>query len=198
MGWLALANRHKDGAYYASHYGAEFDGRSDSGGGIGDRLRKAGEYLPGMGESSEGSGGVSAAGDKLKGIGHGIQDKGHDLAAGLQSARAQAGRWSESMRGQSTRARRGLDQLLEEQPLVLGVVGLAVGATLGAIIPGTRQEDELMGEMADDLRHQAREFGEAQLDKAEHVAERAGEAVSEQTRKELGSSADGGSTARPH
>jgi ElaB/YqjD/DUF883 family membrane-anchored ribosome-binding protein len=50
-------------------------------------------------------------------------------------------------------------RLIDEQPLILGALGIAVGAALGASLPRTRQEDRLMGEARDELLHRADETG---------------------------------------
>jgi Protein of unknown function (DUF3618) len=83
---------------------------------------------------------------------------------------AEAGRrtaWS--ARRRVRRAGSNVGHLIEERPLVVGLAGLAVGALLGALLPATRREDELLGETRDDLARRAR----AEIDKAERVAERA-------------------------
>jgi hypothetical protein len=52
---------------------------------------------------------------------------------------------------------------LADQPLLLGALGVSVGALLAAVLPSTRTEDELMGELSDDLRDRAQEAGGAAL-----------------------------------
>jgi len=46
-------------------------------------------------------------------------------------------------------------QLATEQPLVLGAIGVALGALLGAGVPSTRAEDRLMGDASDALKGEA-------------------------------------------
>jgi len=41
------------------------------------------------------------------------------------------------------------DDLVEAQPLLTGVLGLALGVAFGALLPRTRTEDDLMGEARD-------------------------------------------------
>ena len=60
-----------------------------------------------------------------------------------------------------------------DQPLVLAGIGLAVGAAIGALLPRTHAEDELMGDASDQLKDQTREFAGEQLEKAKKVGEHA-------------------------
>lgn len=71
--------------------------------------------------------------------------------------------------------RTATEQFVTENPLLVGVVGLAAGLLLGALLPRTRQEDRALGPYADDLRdqgiryardltHRGRAFVETALD----------------------------------
>ncbi len=42
-----------------------------------------------------------------------------------------------------------MDRLLHEQPLMLGALGLAAGAIIGALLPTTEQEGHFLGEARD-------------------------------------------------
>jgi ElaB/YqjD/DUF883 family membrane-anchored ribosome-binding protein len=59
----------------------------------------------------------------------------------------------------------------KNQPLVLAGIGMALGAIVGALIPATEAEDQLMGETRDQLKDQAREAAENQYEKAKGVVE---------------------------
>ena len=68
------------------------------------------------------------------------------------------------VRGSETldRGRTAVEQFVTENPLLVGVVGVAAGLLLGALLPRTRQEDRNIGPYADEVRDQglrfAREF----------------------------------------
>ena len=64
-------------------------------------------------------------------------------------------------------------EFCKEQPLVLAGIGLALGAVFGAALPGTRTEDELMGETSDQLKERAQSLAAEQYEKAKAVAEHA-------------------------
>lgn len=97
--------------------------------------------------------------------------------------------------------RTATEQFVSENPLLVGVVGLAAGLLLGALLPRTRQEDRALGPYADDLRdqgiryardltHRGRAFVETALD-PENLDAAAKRASAE------GGSRDGPATGRP-
>jgi hypothetical protein len=66
---------------------------------------------------------------------------------------------------------------LEDQPLVLGGIGLAIGAALGAALPRTQTENRLMGEASDQIKEQVGQAASEQYDRAKHAAEHGYEKV---------------------
>jgi len=62
------------------------------------------------------------------------------------------------VRGRSTKAfggaRSSVQNYVAENPMVVGIVGLAAGLLIGALLPRTRREDETFGEWADEVRQQ--------------------------------------------
>jgi hypothetical protein len=93
------------------------------------------------------------------------------------------GEAADRIRYQTVRAKETYNYLRTEQPLILGLLGFALGAAFGAGMPPTRQEDALMGEMRDEYVQRAREAGEELLEQGKRVATAAGEAVTEQADK---------------
>ena len=61
--------------------------------------------------------------------------------------------------------------MLENEPLVLGALGLAVGAAIGALPPRTQAEDRYLGETSDHLREASPGFGKEKLEQGKAVAE---------------------------
>jgi ElaB/YqjD/DUF883 family membrane-anchored ribosome-binding protein len=66
-------------------------------------------------------------------------------------------------------ATKDLLQFCKSQPLVLAGIGMALGAIIGALIPATDTEDQLMGETSDQLKDQAREASNDQYEKAKDI-----------------------------
>lgn len=65
---------------------------------------------------------------------------------------------ADSARDRAQRANEGFHHMLEDNPMALGAMGIAAGALLGAMLPITRKEHELMGEASDHLTREAREI----------------------------------------
>jgi hypothetical protein len=99
------------------------------------------------------------------------------------SARHHMGDAADRLRYQTVRAKDTYHYLRTEQPLILGLLGFALGAAFGAGVPPTRQEDELMGETRDAYVQRAKEAGEALLEQGKRVATAAGEVATEQAEK---------------
>lgn len=114
-----------------------------------------------------------------------MQQTGQSARSRMQeSAQTAQERMSEMTRRsqeQLGRARQRAGQLIEEQPLVLGALGVAVGAMLGATLPRTQRENELMGEVRDDLLERAKETAREQADVLKQSAQR----VAETARQEV-------------
>jgi hypothetical protein len=74
--------------------------------------------------------------------------------------------------GQSTAgATRDLLQFCKTQPLLLAGLGMALGAIIGALIPPTEAEDELMGKTSDQVKDQAGNIAKGQIERAKSAAD---------------------------
>lgn len=82
-------------------------------------------------------------------------DRASDWASGTYSEQRHR---MNQMGGRSARAfgnaRGGVQSYVSENPMVVGLVGLAAGLLLGALLPRTRRENEMFGEWADEVRNQ--------------------------------------------
>jgi hypothetical protein len=74
--------------------------------------------------------------------------------------------------------------LVDDYPLAAGLMGLALGAAIGAAIPSSRYEDEWMGGIGDEIRDRGSRYGREAIDRGEEVARAAYEAGSEAARGE--------------
>jgi phage-related protein len=64
---------------------------------------------------------------------------------------------------------RDLGEIFEKQPLMLGAVGLAIGAALAAAVPTTEAENRLMGETSESLKERAKEMASEQMERAKSM-----------------------------
>jgi ElaB/YqjD/DUF883 family membrane-anchored ribosome-binding protein len=115
----------------------------DASGWASDTWRGAKQSMRGMAD------GVANAADKLR----------SNSSNAMDSVMQQSGHLGDLINGQ-----------FRDQPLVGGALAFAVGAALGAALPHTRQEDQLMGETADKMRSGAMDQATDLMDKGSKVA----------------------------
>jgi hypothetical protein len=81
---------------------------------------------------------------------------------------------SQSMRQSGSEIGKGFQQTLadmcSQQPLLLGAVGIAVGAALAAAMPASSVENRLMGDTAETVKDKAEELWSETTKRAEAIA----------------------------
>jgi hypothetical protein len=133
-----------------------------------------------------------------RGIGQAV----HKAASGASAlgsrvadgARHLSGDLGGSMQSQSDQLSRQITTLFNEQPLIGGALAFAIGAALGAALPHTQQEDQLVGEEADRMRSKAAkaannlyEQGKVQASQVYDEARKTGGDLYEQAKDKLAS-----------
>jgi ElaB/YqjD/DUF883 family membrane-anchored ribosome-binding protein len=109
-------------------------------------------------------------------------ETGERVRQTADQVREKAGRYVERTGSQLRRfksdARRRSEQLwdrggrlLSEYPLETTGVFFAIGVLAGLLMPSTRREDELLGELRDDVVDRAKETGRDTVEKLQHVGE---------------------------
>jgi len=73
-----------------------------------------------------------------------------------------------------------LAQTFERQPLLLGAIGIAIGAGMAAAMPRTQIEADMVGETADRVKAQVAEIASTTAEKVTETAERTLEAVQQE------------------
>lgn len=167
--------------------------------GVGERAQQAAAQM-GMG--------LRSTTETMRGAGEGATERARHAAAGAgETMRSMAGTvsetmrhagdsasgWMEQARGAARSAGGGADQmrqrtmqslntLVEEQPLVLGAVGMALGAIVGAMLPSTRIEDQYLGETRDQLRDAVAEQGGELYERGKATATEVYRAAAEEAR----------------
>jgi hypothetical protein len=107
-------------------------------------------------------------------------------------AQMTASRAVRGARRRVVRAEREVENQMQENPLAVGAVALAIGAAIGLALPHTRKEDEWMGETKDRLLHRAEDVAQQAISKAEEAAGNLTEKISQG--KDGGSSESKGSS----
>jgi ElaB/YqjD/DUF883 family membrane-anchored ribosome-binding protein len=97
------------------------------------------------GEPSATSSTLSTMKDKVSQTTQKFSETTQKVSQAAHAARERASRVGASARHQAERLRGGYMHLVNEQPLALGAIGLALGAVLAASTPRTRMEEELIG-----------------------------------------------------
>ena len=144
---------------------------------------------------------MADVGDRVSGLAHAAGERMTDAGAAMQhagrSARHQVSRARHRAAHAGTDVRQTFDGLIEEQPLVLGALALAIGAAIGGALPGSSVEDRAFGarsdQAKDSLRDLAADEGRKLQATAKAVASEAG-AIVEETSAELGAAIPDGSS----
>lgn len=156
------------------------DTLSDVGARAGEGLRQAGGAIgETMGEVQAQVGQVvSSAYDTVASTAGRVVDEVSDAAyAASRAAQRTASDLSRSGADLSRTVRDNIAEVFDRQPLVLGALGLAIGAALAGVVPNTETENRLMGETSDALKDAAKTLASEQVDKAKTMAGEAMQAV---------------------
>lgn len=113
--------------------------------------------------SSAYSGVTSAASSAYEGVSDATGSAYSGVSGFAENAYEKAGDYG-------SQAREQYDYYIEENPLAVGAVALAVGAAVGFAIPSTRYEGELMGEYREQILDKAKTTASGLVDKVKTVA----------------------------
>jgi ElaB/YqjD/DUF883 family membrane-anchored ribosome-binding protein len=131
-----------------------------------------------------------------------LADAQHSAAGGVSNVRGKAGEYAhlaqdkageyahlaQEKAGQYSRAaKQRFDETLDSEPLVIGALGLAVGAAIGASLPSTPVERRYIGP----ARAKVADRAKASLDEVKTVAERAYGQVKDELHRQTGPAGEG-------
>jgi len=105
----------------------------------------------------------------------------------MSTVQDRAGAVREQAMWQAGRARGGFEQMLEDNPLAVGAIALAVGAAFGLAAPSTPKENELFGDKRDKLMDRAQSMAQEQLQRAQTVAQKVATQAQDTIKEEVGS-----------
>jgi Protein of unknown function (DUF3618) len=115
---------------------------------------------------------VREAGSAVGGAASNLADNVSGYAASAREGVVDRGRkaFDESSRVLKDLRTRGTD-FAQEQPLIVGALGIAIGAAVATLLPRTRTEDSLMGEASDSIKGAIGEAAGEQYREAKTAAE---------------------------
>jgi len=119
-----------------------------------------------------------------------IETAGEYAGSGYEKLRSVASDVGQKASAATSRVREFAEQPLaratefsKNNPLAIGAAGLAIGAALGAIFPGTTIEREYLGDAADKVMEKTTEVARDALDKADQVVSQVGSAAADAFQK---------------
>jgi hypothetical protein len=115
---------------------------------------------------------VRGAGSAVSGAASNLADNVSGYAASAREGVVDRGRkaFDESSRVLNDLRTRGSD-FAQEQPLIVGALGVAIGAAVATLLPRTRTEDSLMGKASDSIKGAVGEAAGEQYREAKTAAE---------------------------
>lgn len=145
---------------------------------------------------------MSAAGEKVRSLASDAGDTlSHYADRGQAAARDFYDQGQAAARGMRDRADDAVGQVrdmgsrtvdyVQEQPLLLGALGITVGAVIGMLVPSTRPERRLVGSLRESLGDTAREVAGEARQRVARVGETVLETAQEASRREGLIGADG-------
>jgi ElaB/YqjD/DUF883 family membrane-anchored ribosome-binding protein len=110
-------------------------------------------------------------------VGGAVSSVRETASSAVGQTREQVGRLGEQVQRGARRAGDQFQTQLQENPLAVGAVALALGAAVGLAVPSTRVENEYLGEARDTLVDKAQEAARGAMEKVQQAAQDAGRAV---------------------
>jgi len=114
-----------------------------------------------------------SAGDSRKQAAGGMQQKASDAAHSAREWARDTYEEASEWASEGPRRMGGVQRFVMENPVMVGVAGLAAGLLLGALLPRTRRESEVFGEWADEVREQGLRYAHQLAQQGREMVEEA-------------------------
>lgn len=199
IGWLMMQGQNSDGRARARRQAAAYERElyasggfsdTDSGESVGGKMRnmasRAGEKGRELKDQASETGHnlmdkASEIGQRISGSASSVADRARGMTQQtrerVSGAADSAREFGHRSQQQYYQAKDSISQMMDEQPLIVGALWLAIGTLVGALLPGTRREDELMGgprdRLLDSAKETAREKAGTFKESAQRVAQTA-------------------------
>jgi uncharacterized protein YjbJ (UPF0337 family)/ElaB/YqjD/DUF883 family membrane-anchored ribosome-binding protein len=165
-------NGKRHGNPLAKAAGAVKDTVSDVTGEIKDKVDEVKDRVGEMtGEMKERMGGAKEQmSDTMGNMRHQAQYMGERGQRSMNRAEAQMDQWQRRARYEGRQRGRQMMRNLEDNPLTYGALALAAGAALAILLPQTRTENRVFGEVRDEIMERGEEVFETAKNRAQQVA----------------------------
>lgn len=177
IGWLW--SHRANAGHESSSYGGMYGGRASQATGYGSYYYDA--YGVGrMEHQSTGDQAQQMAGQ----VASQMQERAGQMQHQLGDTAGQMQHRIEDTAGQVQHQAQGFWQMLQENPIAAGALGLGIGAIAGMAIPETEKEHELMGETRDRVVGSVQDVAGEKLGQAQHIAEEVGRTAMEEAKSQ--------------
>jgi hypothetical protein len=174
--------RGERGAYYPTGYGrGEYaGGQSQQGGNV--VTQAAGRVGEAAGTVAGTAGNVvGAVGQTVGSVASTVGETASTLVSGTRET---AGSLVGGVQHRAGRVEDSVGRALQENPLAVGAVALALGTAVGLALPQTQREHQLLGEARDTLVERAQELAQETFEKVQSVAGEAQQAAGQAVQQE--------------
>lgn len=165
IAWMMASNgrhpRRHNGNGRERRMGTASERVRESGGRLRERVQEAREAMRDRGETARES--LMSARERMASSAHSMSERARSMSSGA--------------RRRVSRAGTSFGHMLEEQPLLLGAIGLAAGALAGAALPSTEHEDRAFGAARDRALERLKRAGGEGAKRVRERAEEAAESV---------------------
>lgn len=195
VGWLWASNRgasHRQNEWETRRYRSPYDestwgARTTMGASAEGQTNRSDRPM-----NANASESTPAVGERISDAAERVKESAGDLAQRVQGSVSHAAeRVGDTVSHVGTRTSdyaRGMamncQTMLQDRPLALGAIALGVGAAIGLIVPGSYREDQLMGEMRDQLVGKVSDSAQDLAVRAQVVAEEAIDTAKEEARQQ--------------
>lgn len=171
--WMNRADsprsRFRYGSYGRRQRYAEDGPYAAEGEGVGDGY--ASRYIDQTGHlASKAKEAVSNVAGQVQGSASDLAGKAKDTVSGVVNQAQQAtGYVFDQAQSQARRVEQRFNSAMEQSPLAVGAVALALGTAVGLAVPTTRKENEWMGEARDTVVEKAQSLASDAIDKVQEA-----------------------------
>jgi hypothetical protein len=128
-------------------------------------------------------GGVAHLAEQARGAAAGVGHSAAQLSSAVRdravAAKGGVAHIAEHARDAAGRARRGLSDTYEDNPLALGAAAFALGLVGGLVAPTSGAEDRLMGRVSRDFKNRAKDLGKRAVEAGGNIASKTAQAARE-------------------